>query len=502
MDALQEYIESLIVTQGEGVGQPMRLLAWQKRFLKGAFRAGTSTASLSVGRGNGKSTFIAGIACAAMDGPLAVPRGEVVIVASSYAQGRIIFEHTLAFLQPAIDARSGDWSVQDSANQSKIVYKPLGTKLIVRGSDPRRAHGIAPVLVLADEPAQWVDSTSTRMLAALSTSLGKQPESRMVALGTMPESEHHWFSKWCRGVASYVQVHAASKEDPPFQRKVWRKSNPSMDTMPHLLEAIRSDAERARHDSGALQSFRALRLNCGVADVGAAIVLDADTWKACETDWLPEREGAYVLGIDLGSSSAMSGAAGYWPLSTRLEVAAYFPLEPDLARRGAKDGVGSLYTQMSARNELQQAGKRTVDVTELVKQAIDDWGVPSVVVADRWRFSEIADALDESGNPHVPVELRGMGYKDGAEDLRLFRKAAIDGHIKTPESLLMRSAIAGARTVSDSAGNAKIAKAKESSERRDGHKDDALVAVVLAVAEGIRNPPAPRRKGRYLGLLT
>ena len=65
----------------------------------------------------------------------------------------------------------------------------------------------------------------------------------------------------------------------------------------------------------------------------------------------------------------------------------------------------------------------------------------------------------------------------------------------------MRSALAGARTTSDSAGNVKIAKSKESSERRDGHKDDALVAAVLAVAEGIRNPPAPRRKGRYLGLV-
>ena len=500
MDTLVKYLESLTVTQGEGAGDSLNLLPWQRRFLKGAFRPTVKTGALSVARGNGKSTYLAGIACAALDGPIAVERGEVVIVASAFAQARIIFDHIVAFLQDKIAANPEDWSVQDSANVAKITYRPLGTKLLCKGSDPRRAHGLAPALVLADEPAQWVESTSARMLAALSTSLGKVPNSKMIALGTLPESDSgHWFEKWClQGGCDYAQVHRADKDSPPFQRKTWTKANPSMAYMPELTAAIRADANRAKQDSQALQSFRALRLNAGVADVGQSIVLDAETWKGCETDWLPERVGAYVLGVDLGSSSAMSGAAAWWP-SGRLEVCAYFPCEPDLARRGAKDGVGDLYQRMAARNELRQAGTRTVDVTELVQTAISDWGVPAVVVADRWRFSEIADALDESGNPHVPVTLRGMGFRDGASDLRAFRKAAIDGVIRTPESLLMRSAIAGARTVSDSAGNSKIAKAKESSERRDGHKDDALVAAVLAVAEGIRNPPAPPRKGRYLG---
>ena len=74
-----------------------------------------------------------------------------------------------------------------------------------------------------------------------------------------------------------------------------------------------------------------------------------------------------------------------------------------------------------------------------------------------------------------------------------FRRAALDGAIRTPVSLLLRSAIAGAVTVSDVAGNAKLAKAKDSPERRDGHRDDALCAAILAVAEGRRNPPKQRR---------
>ena len=326
------------------MGEPLSILPWQRRFLKSAFRPTVRTVSLTVARGNGKNTFTTAVACAALYGPIAVPRGEVVIVASSFAQARIIFDHVVAFLKPAIDKAPQDWAVQDSANVASIRYKPLGTKLVAKGSDPRRADGLAPSLVLADEPSQWVESTSNKMLSALQTSLGKQPDSRMVALGTMPESESHWFAKWCRGGCDYAQVHAADGDAPPFKRSTWAKANPSMAAMPTLAEAIRSDANRAKADSQALQSFRALRLNAGVVDVGASVVMDAETWKSSEVAYLPDREGGYCLGLDLGSNSAMSGAAGYWPSSHRLEVCAYFPYEPDFEARGAKDGVGIAYT--------------------------------------------------------------------------------------------------------------------------------------------------------------
>ena len=477
------------------------MLPWQELFCRKAFAPTVSNAALSVARGNGKTTLLSGIGCAALDGPLAVPRGEVVIVASSYAQGRIAFEHCLAFLQPAIDEAPWDWSIQDSANVSKITYKPLGTKLTVRGSDPRRAHGLAPSLILADEPGQWLESTSKKMLAALTTSLGKVPNSRMVALGTMPEDASHWFSTWCGGFADYSQVYQSKPDANAFSKATWKQANPSLMYMPTLEQAIRADSKRARLDSTALQSFKALRLNLGVADTGVATVLDAEVWRACETSMLPDMEGGFVLGIDLGSNSAMSGAAAFWPLTGRLEACAFFPLQPDLVERGKKDSVGDLYERMKARGELYQAGQRTVDVTELMQEVTETWGKPYLVCADSWRFPEIADALDACGFPDVPVELRRMGFKDGGEDLRLFRKAAIDGDIHTPESLLMRSALAGARTVSDTAGNRKIAKGKESSERKDSHKDDALMASCFAVSGGTRNPPQVRTGRGYLGLI-
>ena len=78
------------------------------------------------------------------------------------------------------------------------------------------------------------------MLAALRTSLGKQPGARLIALGTRPASSEHWFAKMLGGVADYSQCHAAAEDDPPFQRRTWARANPSMAHLPDLEAAIRN----------------------------------------------------------------------------------------------------------------------------------------------------------------------------------------------------------------------------------------------------------------------
>ena len=88
---LISYLGGLTVTQGRLAGQPFPVFAWQRRFLRGAFAPDAIESAISVARGNGKSTFTAGLACAVLDGPLFQPRGEVVVVASSFSQAKIIF---------------------------------------------------------------------------------------------------------------------------------------------------------------------------------------------------------------------------------------------------------------------------------------------------------------------------------------------------------------------------------------------------------------------------
>ena len=296
MKGLERYLSGLTVSQGRRAGEPFAVLPWQRRFVRGAFAPGVQSAALSVARGNGKTALLSGIAAATLDGPLAVRRGETVIVASSFEQARIAFEHVVAFMGADLEDK-GRWRVWDTAQQARVEDKQTGARVRCIGSDPRRAHGLAPVLVLADEPAQWPESTGERMVAALRTAAGKQPHSRFVALGTRPADETHWFAKMLAGGADYAQCHAARTDDPPFRRRTWGKANPSLDHMPDLEEAIRDEARQARMDPASLAAFRALRLNQGTSDVEVQVLIDAALWASCER--VAARQWPLIWGIDL-----------------------------------------------------------------------------------------------------------------------------------------------------------------------------------------------------------
>ena len=493
MKTLIHYLEGLTVSQGRLAGQSLRVQPWQHRFVRSAFAPGVQSAALSVARGNGKTALLSGIAAATLDGPLAVPRGETVIVASSFEQARIAFEHVVKFMGDKL-ADKRRWKVWDTAQQARIEDRKTGARVRCIGSDPRRAHGLAPVLVLADEPAQWPETTGERMVAALRTAAGKQPHSRFVALGTRPADETHWFAKMLAGGADYAQSHAARPGDPPFQRRTWAKANPSLAAMPDLLDAIRNEAKQARLDPPLLASFAALRLNLGTADTEVSVLLDAGLWTSIEGE--STRAGPCVWGVDLGTSAAQSAVAGFWPETGRLECLAAFPNEPSLAERGLRDGVGGLYAECARRVELLTLGQRSVDVTALLGAALERLGRPARVVADRWRESELRDALEATGVPPAAFEARGMGFKDGAEDVRAFRKACANGRVVPAPSLLLRSAMAEARTTSDPAGNAKLSKGSQGGRRLRAH-DDAAAAAILAVAAGVRRRVAPRRSMRH-----
>ena len=476
---LIRYLCGLTISQGRLAGQAFAVLPWQSRFVRGTFRPGIQSAALSIGRGNGKTALLSGIACATLDGPLMVPRGETVIVASSFEQARIAFEHVVAFMGGQL-ADKGRWKVWDTAQQARIEDRKTGARVRCIGSDPRRAHGLAPVLVLADEPAQWPESTGERMVAALRTAAGKQPHSRFVALGTRPADPEHWFAKALNGGADYGQCHAAGPDDPKFQRRTWAKANPSLGHMPDLEAAIRAEAAQARRDPSLLAALGALRLNLGTEDAEVQTLLGTLLWQEIEGE--AERVGPVVWGVDLGTSAAQSAIAGYWPETGRLECVAAFPAEPSLADRGLRDGVGRLYAECARRGELLTLGQRSSDILALLQAALGRFGRPSRIVADRWREAELRDALDRAGIPLASFEVRGMGFKDGAEDVRGFRKGCADGRVTPLPTLLLRSAMSEARTVSDPAGNMKLSKGSQGGRRVRARDDAAAAAAILAVA--------------------
>ncbi len=479
---LQAYIGGLIVPSGRHAGQPFDVLPFQRRFLAGAFGQ-PDDAALSIARGNGKTTLCAGLLAAALYGPLAQPNGESVLVASSFEQALIGYRVLKAFMAVEIERDPKRWRIQDSVNRAAITDRETGASVRVLGSDPRRLHGLQANLLILDEIAQWPPTQVDAMIAALETSRGKIPGSRMLWIGTRPAIASHPFAKALDGGVGYSQVHAARPEDPPFQRRTWVRANPGLNHFPDLEAAIRIEARKAKADPSRLAAFKALRLNMGTADVVEALLLPAETWARIEGE--AEAVGPMILGLDLGGGVAQSAAAAYWPATGRLDAFAVFPAIPDLADRGMADGVGGLYVQCAERGEIVLGGSRVSDIPTLLETALDRWGNPVAVVADRYRVTELRQHLEAINFPMAELVNRGMGYRDGAEDVRSFKRAALDGLLTPVKSLLLRSAMMEARVVSDPTGNQKLAKGAEGG-RRERAKDDAVAAAILAVGVGRR----------------
>lgn len=488
-----KYLENLKVTQGPRAGDPFVVLPWQARFIRGFLRA--QVTALSVGRGNGKTTLLAGIAAAALSGPLARNRGEILLVAGAFSQAKISFDHVLSFLEP--DQKR--YRIQDSANNAEILDTETGCRLKCAGASPRLLHGRAAHLVLADEPSSWLHTQSEKMVSALLTGLGKHEGGRAVFLGTRPGSADHFFQKMLDGNADFSVQYAASKgiwEKKPFTMEAIRKANPSLAHMPDLRKAIQKDAERAKKDAGMLPAYLALRLNAGVSDIVQSVLLEAGTWERIEGT--ADVKGGCIWGIDLSTCAAQSAVACFWPQTGRLEAISAFPATPSLKTRGTKDGSGTLYESCFRRGELIIAGQHTVDVPELLRVALARFGKPSQLVADRWRISDLKEACAKAKIPLTRIIERGMGFRDGAEDVRNFRKACLDGGVVPVPSLLMRSAMSVSRTISDPSGNAKLAKAGEG--KRPGARDDAAAAAILAVSSGTREPPRTEQRRVYYGM--
>ena len=487
-------IAKLPITQGAGAGKPFEVLPWERRFVKGVLKPGVSTAALTVARGAGKSTVCAALAVAALAGPLRKPRGEVIVIASSLAQGGIVFGHAKAFLAGALAREPKRWRVRDGANAALIEDRSSGCRLRVIGSDPRRAHGLAGNVYILDEPAQWPPGSSDAMISAVRTSQGKIEGGRLIALGTRPTDPGHWFARMLEGGCDYSQIHAATADAPPFRLATWRRACPSLDHMPALRAVYESEARLAARDPSALASFRALRLNLGMSDVLREMLISPEAWKAVEADDVPALGPGQVWGIDLGGSASFSALAAFDASTGALRGLAAVGSEPSLRERGLRDGVGGLYVDLAKEGGLLVCEGQTVRPAILLRAALERFGRPAAIAADRWREGELVDGLREVGFPPAALVTRGMGYFHGGQDTRAFQAAVLEGRVRPERSQLFRAALAVAELQTDPAGNRKITKQHRRS------RDDVAVAATLAIAEGCRRQASPPPAFRYGGL--
>ena len=491
-----DFLQTLRIPEGPKAGKTIKLAPFQRQFIRGALKKRTHVAVLSIGRGNGKSALSAGLALGALLGVWdSQPRRQILIAARTRDQARIAFDFASGFAQTLPDDVQADLTFRRNP-RLEIEYSGDGGEHLLRviASDGKNALGTAPTFVLMDERGHWPPDRGDDLEATLLSGLGKR-QGKALIISTSASDDTHPFSQWLDHPpeGTYTQEHRPSPGLPADDMESLLIANPGAKAgIGSPVSWLQGQAQRAIARGGnALSSFRLYNRNERVSGEGRNLLLTVDEWLDAETSELPPREGGCVVGVDLGGSASMSAAALYWPNTGRMEAFGAFPTNPTLADRGARDGVSGRYVEMEDRGELLTMGDRVVPAARFLTAIMDRLdGAPMLcMTADRYRQAEFEEAL-AAANLRVPVVWRGQGFKDGGEDVERFRKAVFDGEVQVSASLLLRSAFADAVTLSDPAGNAKLAKGRATG------RIDAAAAAILAVAEGVRRKARPIREAR------
>ena len=466
-------------------------MPWQRKFWRAACRPGIDTVALTMARGGGKTATVAVVAAA---WALRLPGADICVVAASFEQAKVMVRDIRAILRPFATREAG-WVWRDNSQRCEAEHPESGTRIRTLGSQPGRLHGLRAQLLLLDEPAQWPGPSGEEMFAALATARGKLPHSRMIICGTRAADPSHWFERvlvdHSQRERSHVISYQAAPDTDPHDRRAWHRSNPSLRYGLPSREIMESEADAAAVDTGALASFRALRLNAGCPATEAVTgLLSAGVWAGLPP--APKPEGPHVLGVDLGGSVSLAAVAAYWPATGRLDALAATGTIPSLSSRGKKLGASEAFLRAQADGQLVVTEGRNADPAALITTALDRWGTPAALICDRYRASELRDLIDrEPRLARLNVVWRGQGWREGSEDVRRFVRWCHDGKVKPVSSELLDRSVACARLTHDPAGNSKLS-------HRAEKPDDLAAAAVLAVAHASRHPVKKREFKIYV----
>lgn len=284
--------------KGYGHGKPLKLAEFQKQWLREVFADGVTSAVMSVGRGNGKSTFLAALGLWALFDPDESGAPQIPIIATTVGQAQTsVYGVALAMVRSEWELESR-CHIYTAIGASKIVTPMNHGEMFPRASDPDTLQGLDPSLAICDEVGfVKVQSWDSLLLAS-----GKRPRSLVVGIGTpgFDRDNALWHLRE-RAMSGRIpegfvyREYSADEDCDVRDESQWRKANPALDEGYMNISALRTAVDLSPEGH-----FRIFRLGqwhegveCWLGDDGRKV------WDEC-CDPQPLLEGAPTwLGIDV-----------------------------------------------------------------------------------------------------------------------------------------------------------------------------------------------------------
>ena len=472
-----DFIEKFcLIPEGADVGKPIKLLPFQRKFIKEVFDNpnGTSRAYLSVARKNGKSALIAAIVLAHLIGPEARQNSQLISGARSREQAALVFKlaEKMVRLSPELIK-----VIRIVPSQKMLIGLIMNVEYKAISAEAGTAHGLSPVLAILDEVGQ-VRGQQDSFIEAIETAQGAHINPLLIAISTQAATDGDLFSIWLDDAANakdkriVSHLYTAPKECEIMDRLAWRKANPALGKFRSRqdMEDFAKQAERLPAKSN---SFRWLYLNQRIE--AQSPFLSRSEWEANSGPAAVELNDVCYAGLDLSASRDLTALVLVFPKDDGFHIVPHFWLPADgLLDKSRSEKVP--YDMWADQGYLHTIAGPVI-VPEVIARAVaevaEDYDL-QMLAYDRWRINDFTRELDNIGAV-IPMVPFGQGFKDMAPAVDKLERLVADRKLSHGGHPILNMCAAGAVAQSDPAGNRKLNKGKSYS------KIDGLVALAMAL---------------------
>lgn len=482
MVAERFFDRMLVHIEGPLSGRPFVLESWQRSIVREVFGRKVGKLRqyrklyLEVPRGNGKSTFAAGLALylLAVDGEQSA---KVYSAAADRQQAGIVFEtaEKMVKASPFLSSR-----IRPYRNRT-MDYDATGSKYIVLSSDAYTKHGLNPHGIVFDElHAQ----PNRELYDVLNTAMGKRAQPLMVMITTAGYDrnsicweQHEYALKVATGVivdpTFYAAIFAAGEGDEWTSPATWAKANPNygVSVKPSFLE---QECKVALESPAYQNTFRRLYLNQWTQQETRWI--DMTAWDGCDGA-LPDLSGRRCYaGLDLASTTDIAALVlAFLPEreGEPLYLLPFFWIPEDNAiERERRDRAP--YLTWARQGHIEMTPGNVIDyayIRRRLNELAETYQIAEVAY-DPWNATQLSIQLQEDGI--AMVEMR-QGFASLSGPSKELLRLVLSGGVAHGGNPVLRWMADNVTAKTDPAGNVKPDKGKST------NKIDGIVAAVMAI---------------------
>ena len=495
--AAEFFFEGMLVhIEGPLAGQPFVLEPWQRELVRELFgrklpdgRRQYSTLYLEVPRGNGKSTFAAGLALY-----LLTVEGEqsakIYGAAADKAQAAIVFETAEKMV-----AASPQLAKKITAYRNKTMeFAESGSKYIVLSSEAYTKHGLNPSGIIFDElHAQ----PNRELYDVLVTAMGKRAQPLMVLITTAGYDrnsicweQHEYARKIIDDTISdptwLARIYAAAPDDDWTSPAVWAKANPNYGVSVRE-EFLRQQCASALQSPAYQNTFRRLYLNQWTQQENRW--LDMSAWDACGTA-LPDLAGRNCYGgLDLASTTDIAAFVLCFPPvdgdtePTWLLPFFWVPAE-NITDRERRDRAP--YSTWVQQGHMTATPGNVIDygyIRNQINELAELYALQEIAI-DPWNATQVSLDLQDDGM--TVIEMR-QGFASMSAPTKEMLRLVLAMRLAHGGNPVLRWMADNTAARQDPAGNVKLDKAKSTG------RIDGMIAAVMALARATLHDPDRER---------